>query len=43
MGYGLHTAANAATEMDGKLTVKAGNPGATFILDIPSRTTTKAS
>ncbi|MGK0218613.1 MAG: signal transduction histidine kinase [Planctomycetota bacterium] len=43
MGYGLHTAANAATEMDGKLTVSDGHPGAVFTLDIPHRATTQAS
>lgn len=43
MGYGLHTAANSATEMDGKLTMQDGNPGAVFTLDIPHRSAKQAS
>ena len=38
-GYGLHTAANAAKELGGKLTVQSDGPGrgATFTLCIPYR------
>lgn len=37
-GFGLHTSANAATEMKGKLTVQSDGlgAGATFILEIPT-------
>ena len=36
-GFGLHSCANAATEMDGKLSVVSSGPmqGATFVLDLP--------
>jgi len=38
-GFGLHAAANAATELDAKLNVRSPGPGrgATFILDIGAR------
>ncbi len=38
-GYGLHTAANAATEMGGSLTATSPGPdeGATFVLELPLR------
>ncbi|MFT7485381.1 MAG: signal transduction histidine kinase [Candidatus Paceibacteria bacterium] len=38
-GFGLHSAANAATEMHGSLTVRSPGPGqgATFILELPTR------
>jgi signal transduction histidine kinase len=38
-GFGLHAAANAATEIDGSLTVHSDGPGmgATFVLEIPMR------
>ncbi len=40
MGYGLHSSANAATEVQGKLTVASDGPGkgATFTLMFPSTT-----
>ncbi len=40
MGYGLHSSANAATEVNGKLTVASDGPGkgATFTLKFPSTT-----
>jgi signal transduction histidine kinase len=43
-GYGLHTAANAATEMGGKLTARSDGPGkgATFTLEMPLRASTPA-
>jgi len=36
-GFGLHSCANAATEMDGKLSVQSEGhlKGATFTLDLP--------
>jgi signal transduction histidine kinase len=36
-GFGLHSSANAATEMQGKLTAESPGPGrgATFVLDFP--------
>lgn len=36
-GFGLHSAANAATEMKGSLRAESGGPGqgATFILELP--------
>jgi signal transduction histidine kinase len=39
-GFGLHTAANAATEMSGGLRAESDGPGkgATFVLEIPFRT-----
>lgn len=43
MGYGLHTAANAATEMRGKLSASSSTSGAVFTLDIPFLVTTHAS
>jgi len=38
-GFGLHTAANAATEMSGSLTARSDGSGrgATFVLDLPTR------
>jgi two-component system NtrC family sensor kinase len=38
-GFGLHSCANAATEMEGKLTASSAGPmqGATFRLDLPYR------
>ena len=38
-GFGLHSAALAATEMGGALSVKSAGPGkgATFILDLPAQ------
>ena len=38
-GFGLHSAANAATEMSGTLTVRSAGPGsgATFVLELPTR------
>ena len=41
-GYGLHTAANAAVEMGGRLGAHSAGPGqgATFTLELPSRRTT---
>ena len=38
-GFGLHTAANAATEMGGSLTADSAGPGkgATFTLELPLR------
>ena len=40
-GYGLHTAANAATEMGGSLTAQSDGQGcgATFVLELPLRAT----
>lgn len=40
-GFGLHTSANAATEMKGHLTATSDGPGtgATFILEIPNHAT----
>lgn len=43
MGYGLHTAANAATEMHGKLTATSNSTGAVFTLDIPFLVTSLVS
>jgi len=39
-GFGLHSAANAAVEMKGRLSVESGGPGhgATFTLDLPLET-----
>jgi two-component system NtrC family sensor kinase len=36
-GFGLHSCANAATEMNGKISVSSAGPmqGATFVLDLP--------
>ncbi|MEO6742142.1 MAG: ATP-binding protein, partial [Chthoniobacteraceae bacterium] len=36
-GFGLHSAANAATEIGGRLTVQSDGPdrGATFTLEVP--------
>ena len=36
-GFGLHSCANAATEMDGTLSVTSAGPmqGATFVLELP--------
>ena len=44
-GFGLHSAANAAVEMKGKLSVQSDGPGrgATFTLDLPLETTVFAS
>lgn len=46
-GFGLHASANAATEMGGALSARSAGPGcgATFIVDLPIRTTrpTRAS
>ena len=38
-GFGLHSAANAATEMHGSLTARSDGPGtgATFTLELPTR------
>jgi signal transduction histidine kinase len=40
-GFGLHSAANAAREMGGQLSVQSNGPGqgATFVLDLPSAKT----
>jgi len=44
-GFGLHTSANAATEMGGSLNATSGGPGkgATFTLDVPFQTETIVS
>lgn len=43
-GYGLHTAANAATEMGGFLSAESDGPGrgATFTLDLPMKSRIRA-
>ena len=44
-GFGLHSAANAATEMKGSLTAHSDGPGtgATFIVELPAQTDTSVA
>lgn len=44
-GFGLHAAANSATEMGGKLWARSEGPGkgATFVLEIPLKTPVRAA